>query len=1800
MNRTRTWILAAIAVLAALAWTIQRSPWLSARLRAPVEAALAKATGRPVSVGGVGGGLSGWLWLHDVSVGPAPGGLPLDVSFTAGALGLKLDAWGLLKGRADLSSLQAVQVEDPRVYILRSGVPSEGRPPAAEPASPTGAASPGNAASSGKAASSGNAASPGAAGRAPATASVDLGAEEWRSNLQRLPVPAVRITIHHGAAWDQAGGRAPSLLADGVSLLVEPSEDGGWRLTASGRPAGQGSANVTGRCGPSFSGLEAELRFTEVTWPSWLETPAGLPAPQGHVSGELEARAVRGAWPAGIELKGHGTLAEVGIQADAGRPGVSDLRFRWEVQGPHVALDGLEASYAGGRIAGGLSADLRQQLFSATVTARGMDLGRMALSAGAPPDLGLQGAADLEFDAAGPLTAPAMTLTLRSQTASWQGHPLAGIDLQASGGKGRWEADGSLAWDGGRGSLSLTLGPAGLETGSLQVTSLPADWLKAWAGPDINGRVDGEGSYNGDQSAWELELRGAHLEVRGSSVDRAALQSSGDAHTANLRLEADLPGRPELNGEASAVRGQNGTWSLRSARVYQKDRQLLQASGQWTPAREGSPAALSLTVKTGQIDLGLLAGTPAPGGWTGAVQADGAVTLLGGAWRGELHAQGPSLARRGFALPGAASVYFGPEGVTLTGVSLRHGEARGSATAPKWSGPWDADLTLDKAWVPALAALADGAPADLSGRASGDLSYRSAAEPRFAARLDCEDPLPRLLPGAAGSVDLVAEGKRWSLRSLQLSQSGGGSLSASAELDFGGKGPWSGQARWEQMVVQGVTTTGSARLSGGAGQPGRVAVESWSLSATALPDMEADFFFGASGFDALEGKIGDAVRWTARRSEGIWTGRADLSNEDPGPLVGAWLGRAAPSGLRLDGFVEAGFASLTRPAYVNAQLREAGSPGSSLRAKWSWAAAGPQGSAEFRGVELGRLSQAAGALGLPAPSVGGKASGSVALDTRGATVVAFVDALSWGGTALGPLSVTAGWGGGGAWIRDASVGGPGPSLRLANASWQQGPKGWTAEGSVLANLLPLAVCDVSADAEIKLASAKGKTGVEARFRTLTVGQRVWSDYGLSGTWDGYRYTLQERSKRPDFSAAGWVSGSAFAVDDMRAFSGKGRGWLKGRMGADGSLDFDGATLGMRASDLAGMMGWKQDWTGTAFGTLKVSGAVGKVHTVVSAKVEDGSVDGLPFDLGTAYVVQDGDWVDLSPQEPIRISRADGTALEVGGKVTLIDDPAPGQGMDVWAELKNGGLRLFSGMPAIKAADGPLELKLRFTGKPANPRVDGSFRVSGGTLEPSWLLPKLEQAEILMQVKDSKVTLQKAEARVKADGRLLKVEALDPHRPAFVFDAWVPASMNLRIRSTASGLPVAFTSALRFVKGVMHPDLTLTGTWDRPALGGSVTLDRGCVVEWPAVFVPAPKPGETGWFDRVEYSVVVKARTDVMVRTDAAQVFVDTGDQGVRVLGSGDNKTGTGRLRLQHGSVDYLLATFRLADDRDTYIDLRGDAPPLLELWGVNDLGNVQIGGQGAPRDVQVRLHAWGPLDKVQMRLEGDDPSLTQDQLATLLGMGSNADDPRNQGGFSRMLGKVPAGVLTSIGRKYGLWDEVGMSVPAMDQAIAAPTPGAGDSGQVAPQGQATPVTATGKSLFDVTVGKYFGPKVYVGVDAQAVEPAAGGVDPELGFKGEYQLGNGSRVSLQRNVDAATGQPEWRGVVQGNVSFDNYNPRRRRWDAPDTATPTPTPSVQGTPPAAAPSTAPPSLVPSPPTAVPGPSADPARATPTPAP
>jgi hypothetical protein len=290
-------------------------------------------------------------------------------------------------------------------------------------------------------------------------------------------------------------------------------------------------------------------------------------------------------------------------------------------------------------------------------------------------------------------------------------------------------------------------------------------------------------------------------------------------------------------------------------------------------------------------------------------------------------------------------------------------------------------------------------------------------------------------------------------------------------------------------------------------------------------------------------------------------------------------------------------------------------------------------------------------------------------------------------------------------------------------------------------------------------------------------------------------------------------------------------------------------------------------------------------------------------------------------------------------------------------------------------------------------------------------------------------------------------------------------------------------------------------------------------------------------------------------------------------------------------VDYLLATFRLSTDRDTWVDFRGAETPELELWGINDLGAVQLAGEGAPKDVQVRLHAWGPLGAVQMQLESDDVSLTQDQLASLLGLGTDIGDPRSQGGFSRILGKVPAGLLSAWARKTGWVDEVGLRLPVVEGAIAGPTPEAGENGQVAVQAVPTAGvsgTAKSESLVELTMGKYLGQKLFVGVDTEVMQHTdplgRNSVDPQVGGVVEYQLPNKSRLSVQHDVDSA-GVNENKVMLEGSARFDNYNPHRRRWDLAESPTTTPGPSATPSPtltptPAPTPASAPTPIPPTP--------------------
>jgi hypothetical protein len=1711
MTRTRKLLFAAGALLGLgllASMVAKRSPWLSARLREPIQSALAQASGRPVSVGGVGGGLSGWIWLQDVALGRAPGAKAWDLSVTAKAVGLRFDLSDLIRGRTDLAHLKALRVEEPQVFILRG---------AAE------------------------------------ALSASAGSGDPVNALQELPLPALDLDLRSGEAFEDAPGAPLRRLAAGLRLGLEPDETG-WRIRGQAELASGGRVALWGRAPKDLKRLELKARANGIQiepWRDWLGLPAGLGL-KGVVGGEVDAvHNAEGAWV----LKGDGELSAVAV-AWRGRAAVDALQGRWSWDGATLGLDRMQGRSQGGRLEGGLRWRQGQGLDGKlTLKQAGVD-GLLAL-AGAPKSLSLSGKADAELSASAPLSETAWTLGVRAQAAAWGGHALTRFELRAQGQGLSASAGADLAWQGGSARADLSLDPDGLEELLFKAEKLPAAWAASATGGDLKGDLDADLRYRrlDGQEPWELNLRSASLS-RGS-VTLQALHASvaGGAQALRARVEADLPQWKGLNGVAEAQR--NGeAWDLKRLRIFERDHLRAEASGR----RSGEDIDLDLH----SVELPMEALRP----WlpaslqalSGTVQGKGSLHWRPAGGSGLLSLDAPSLSAGGQGLPASAQLRFAPGAVSFSALSLRGGELSGGAGAPAWAGPWDAELKLHGAKLAPWMALL-GVPGALSGTANGGVTRRGNGG--LSADLDLDEPWPHELPKARASLRLRANGSQWHLERLELRQ-GGGSLDAQGGGDLDSAASWKGEARWSGLRWRGELTEGQALLKPGSAGP-QLALGPWSLSQTALPAVLASLRLEQRRVNSAQLGIGERTLVELKPENGAWRARAELKGEDPAALLGPWFGHQAKSGLALSGWIEGRLgggatgwkASLDDDALAGSRLElQSREDGGLASARWTQ-------------LDLARWERALAAAGLASvPGLAGLSSGEIQALAGGLSASAKVSGFKLAGADFGPAELHAS-SKPGQWSLDRfDAGNSGAELHLAHWKLQQGPAAWTAEGELAMQQIPASLFELGAEGKVKLSGQAGHGSAELRLKSLQVSERRYQDLVLKSAWDQGRVTVSEASRKPGFKAAFKLADGAFELTDLQAVAGTGKAWLKGGVAKDGTLAFDGGAQAFPAGELTGWLGWPQEWSGAAYGSLALSGKAGAVRGVISARIEDGSVAGLPFDLASGLVHLEPDWVQLSPLRPIRLSRKNGVALEVTGKVPQADAKGrlPGP-LEVDAELKDGGLGLFAGLPAIQAASGALELSLHFSGNPDDPGVQGRIRVKDGSLTPAWLLPPLEHVELFGQLDDGQFILQKAEGQVAGGGPLLKLETAAEGKPAFVFERWVPAAFNLRLRSSKSGLPLRSTAALKFIDGQAHPDLRLSGTWDQPVLEGELSLERGslekAVVVWPAQFAAGPKriapASESGgsFLDALRYDVRLLARQDVMVRTEAAQVFIDTGPAGLRLSGAGDERELEGRLRFTRGNVDYLLASFQLATDKETFVGFRPGAAPELELWGTKRVRDALLNGESVGRDVDLRLHAFGPLGEVQMLLEADDSNLTQQQLASLAGLGVDASDPRSQGGFVRMLGKVPARFLTNLLRRTGVVDEVGLRSQFLEDAVAGAraTPVAGEGGGP------LPVTGGARTLVAIDAGKYLGEKLYVGGSVLvnekpgALPNAPSEVNPAVGGKVEYELKRNTRLSAQQNVDT-NGQAEQRVMLERTGAFENYNPRKRRWDRTPTPGPTP--------------------------------------------
>jgi hypothetical protein len=1503
----------------------------------------------------------------------------------------------------------------------------------------------------------------------------------------------VRADLLGGRIWASAPGKPAQLWLDKALLTIQPEAER-LKLEGSGLALGGALLQVSAESDVGLKQARAQFRFKHADL-SLLSLPKGLSVSAGTLEGQLSVDAgpgLPGIWP-GLRLEGNGRL-EDGALRWQDRPAVEQASARWVLKDQRLQVSAVQALAAEGKWKGEFSLDLGAQQVLAQASSAALDLAPLAQLAGAPEGLSLSGKVAADFHASGSLSATALSLELHSKEAQWRTQALNDLQLRWDrAGDGQQNVDARLGWSDGLVQVNGLLDAQGRHQGKVDVDGLRADWLQPWVGAALAGRVQGQGHWNGGPQGltWEAKVSTTQLTVGSLDLKKVALQGWGDSKAVHARIEGDALGWKGLNAELDLRQGLKDDWALKTAKLFVGSKLLATAEGRLQG--KGKDLRADWKANIGPWAVAELPGADAFKGLSGQAQASGQWTWAAGALSGSAKLSVADLRRGAVSGPLTASLLWQGGQTLAKSVDFRHGELKGEGQ----TGPYEFKGQIKDADLGSWASLL-GSPLPVSGRASGSLAWSEASSTQV---LNWD---LNVVQGSLTGVDFETFRHRGSwtrkggaagrldLEDIELLQKAGGRVSGDLGLPMDAS-PWKGDLFFQSLVVGPGPWNGRLHLDQAKDtQFGRQArLSALALGSQSLPDL----LFQAQ---ALDPGLGDwHLSWGP-----------ELKAEGRG---GQWHSAKASS-LDLD-----------RWATV---LRLAGHPG--------------------------------------LPTLKGTLNGQAFSGPSGLSFSAKLDDLVFDTWNFGPGSVDGSAQGGKFSIGTLALGGAGPRLKLSQASLGSSGSTWDFQGDLFAQDLPYSLFTLSGQGHLK-AESKGSNGkLNSDWAWFQAGQRRFEGLKLDLGWDGSgNWTLAPRQGKA-FKAAGKLADGNFSLSSLESKEGRGSASLKGEVLASGALNWDGQASGYPVEELTGVLGWAQEWKGAAYGNLSVRGTTTTPRTIVSIKVEDGSVQGVAFDLAQATVHVEEGWVKLAPLGPIRISRRQAYLMEVSGLVPLDDDHGKPKGpLEVQAHLKEGGLGFFASLPGITAAEGPLQLDLSFSGDRSDPTVNGSLRVTGGSITPAWLLTGLEKVDLFAQIQDGQVQLQQAQARVVDDGPLLRLELAAKDQPAFVLERWQPERFNLRLRSSASGLPVRSTAQLRFLDGSIHPDLLLGGGWLDPAVSGSLSFDKGslekALVTWPPKFSP-PLPkveegGEPGFLDRIEWNLGMAARKDVMLRTDVAQVFVDTGEEGLHLQGALPHRSLEGRLQVIKGSIDYLLTTFDMAADRPSWVEFRGEDAPQLEFNGTKRVRDALLNGEVQRRDAEVRLHAFGPLGQIEMSLSSDDPSLTKDQLASLAGFGIDSSDQRNQGGFARLLGKAPASVLTRFARRSGLVDVVDVRLPGVEEALAGNGQAQGLSG---PSQTAADSSPTSKALVEFSAGKWFTENLFVGGNMQVNEKRdakGSSMDLPIGAKMEYQLKNKALVTAQHNV-AIDGQTDQRVMLERSSSFSNYNPKQRRWGQAPAVEPTP--------------------------------------------
>jgi hypothetical protein len=169
--------------------------------------------------------------------------------------------------------------------------------------------------------------------------------------------------------------------------------------------------------------------------------------------------------------------------------------------------------------------------------------------------------------------------------------------------------------------------------------------------------------------------------------------------------------------------------------------------------------------------------------------------------------------------------------------------------------------------------------------------------------------------------------------------------------------------------------------------------------------------------------------------------------------------------------------------------------------------------------------------------------------------------------------------------------------------------------------------------------------------------------------------------------------------------------------------------------------------------------------------------------------------------------------------------------------------------------------------------------------------------------------------------------------------------------------------------------------------GRLTLSDATVT-WPPLRNTPEEPEDPESFSgRTYWDLLASSGGNVAFRSvnagvdmARADVTTETG-KFLRILGHGHELGLDGRIRPLRGRIQLFLTDINIDPDKESYVEFRRQEPPYISLWGYNNV-----------KGTRIDVYAHGEIEKIQVELKSADPSLTQEQLASMM-VGVGSDDP---------------------------------------------------------------------------------------------------------------------------------------------------------------------------------------------------------------